>query len=232
MVGACTTELKNGKIWLLLEHCPHGDMKHFLHKNRDVIIKGLDREVPHKSLNIRLFIKWAHGVAKGMEYLSSKNIMHGDLAARNILITNCHKDENYLAKVCDFGLSKAFYDKTRYEKQAQKNLSWKWMAVDYFETGMFNMTSDVWSFGVVFWEMLSMGRFPYAGGNANDTIAEIILGFRLLVPDEISEVQWLVKCYNEVTKMCWKLDPKQRCSFSDLVETFKMHLTTEEKENY
>ena len=72
MVGACTTELKNGKIWLLLEHCPHGDMKHFLHKNRDVIIKGLDREVPHKSLNIRLFIKWAHGVAKGMEYLSSK----------------------------------------------------------------------------------------------------------------------------------------------------------------
>ena len=77
-----------------------------------------------------------------------------------------------------------------------------------------------------------MGRFPYAGGNANDTIAEIILGFRLPVPDEISEVQWLVKCYNEVTKMCWELDPKQRCSFLDLVKTFETYLTTEEKENY
>jgi serine/threonine protein kinase len=206
-------------------------MKHFLHKNRDVIIEGLDREVPHKSLNIRLFIKWGHGVAKGMEYLSSKNIMHGDLAARNILITNCHQDENYLAKVCDFGLSKAFYDKTSYKKQDRKNVPWKWMAVDYFETGMFTMTSDVWSFGVVFWEMLSMGRFPYAGGNQNDTIAEIILGFRLPVPDEISEVQWLKQCYEEVAKMCWQLDPKQRSSFSDLVKTFETYLTTDEKEN-
>ena len=70
-----------------------------------------------------------------MEYLVSKKVMHGDLAARNILICNYNKDENYLAKISDFGLSKCLYDKSSYEKHERKNLPWKWMDIDYFETG-------------------------------------------------------------------------------------------------
>ena len=166
-----------------------------------------------------------------MEYLASKNIMHGDLAARNILITNYH-DESYLAKIADFGLSKNFYDKTSYVKQDRKNLPWKWMDVDFYETNVFRLSSDVWSFGVVFWEMLSIGRFPYAGGDADDTIKKIKAGFRLPVPDEVKDANWLAKCYNDVTEMCWQLDPKQRCNFSDLVKIFKNLLTIEEKEAY
>ena len=232
MIGACTTQFRTGKIWLLLEYCPHGDMKNFLLNNRDVISQDLHHnEVPHEILNIRLFLKWSHGICKGMEYLASRNIMHGDLAARNILITNVN-DESYLAKICDFGLSKNFYDKTSYEKQDRKNIPWKWMDVDFFETGVLRMSSDVWSFGVVFWEMLSMGGLPYPGGDAEDTIKKIKAGFRLPVPDEVKEANWLSKCYNEVTKMCWQLDPKKRCSFSDLVKIFETLLTTEEKENY
>ena len=106
------------------------------------------------------------------------------------------------------------------------------MAVDFFETGVLTVNSDVWSFGVVFWEMLSIGNHPYGGGDADDTIKKIKAGFRLPVPDEVKEANWLAKCYNEVTEMCWKLDPKQRCNFSDLVKTFKTLLTTEEKESY
>ena len=94
------------------------------------------------------------------------------------------------------------------------------------------MTSDVWSFGVVFWEMLSMGRFPYAGDNKKETISAIKAGSRLPVPDEVNGIQWLVECYKEVKKMCWHLDPKQRSSFSELVKTFETYLTTEEMENY
>ena len=233
MLGACTTELKSGKIWLLLEYCPHGDMKHFLLQNRDVIYQGLHyHRVPHEILNIRLFINWSHGICKGMEYLASKNIMHGDLAARNILITKLNHDESYLAKIADFGLSKSFYDKTRYEKQDRKNLPWKWMDPDFYETGFFRLSSDVWSFGIVFWEMLSMGRLPYPEGNAEDTINQIKDGFRLSVPDEVKEANWLAKCYSEVTEMCWKLDPKKRCNFTDLVKIFETHLSTDEKEKY
>merc|ERR1719350_1040362 len=167
-----------------------------------------------------------------MDYLASKNIMHGDLAARNILICKHENDKSYLAKIADFGLSKAFCEKASYLKQERKNIPWKWMAVDYFETEVLTLSSDVWSFGVVFWEMLSFGQLPYAGRDAVDTIKEIKAGFRLPVPDEVKETNWLVKCYNDVTKMCLQLDPNQRCSFSDLVKTFETYLMSEEKENY
>jgi serine/threonine protein kinase len=165
MIGACTAQQSSGKIWLILEYCPCGDMKNFLNKNSDVFIQDLNNQVPQKILNARLFIKWAYDIVKGMEYLSLKNIMHGDLAARNILIHNLD-NENYVAKVTDFGLSKAFYDKTSYKKQDRKNVPWKWMDIAYLKTGVFQKSSDVWSFGVVFWEMLSIGQVPYLGGNA------------------------------------------------------------------
>jgi len=233
MIGACTMNFKTGKIWLLLEYCPHGDMKTFLLRNRDVINQGLHyNSIPHEVLNIRLFLKWSHGICKGMEYLASKNIMLGDLAARNIIITNFSHEESYLAKIGDFGLSKAFYEKATYHKQERKDIPWKWMAVDYFETDVLTLRSDVWSFGVVFWEILSMGQNPYAGGNTDETIKKIKAGFRLSVPDEVKEANWLTKCYNDVTKMCWQLDPNKRCSFSDLIKIFETLLTTEEKENY
>jgi hypothetical protein len=230
MIGACTTGHNTGRLWLLLEHCSCGDMKHFLDKNRDVFEQDLLNQLPHKSLNVRLSIKWGYGIAKGMDYLSSKKIMHGDLAARNILI--CTSDqENYLAKVTDFGLSKAFYDKTSYAKQDRRMVPWKWMDVHFLETNIFTMNSDIWSFGVVFWEMLSIGRTPYAGCTADDTIKEIKAGYRLPPPDEISQFEVLVKCYKEVTQMCWHPKPKQRSSFSDLVQTFETYFTPEEKEN-
>ena len=232
MVGACTTKVRSGELWLLLEFCPHGDLKNFLLKNRDIILQDIDNQAPHKILNTRLFVKWSRSISKGMEYLSSKNIMHGDLAARNILIGNFNHNEQYLAKISDFGLSKAFYDQTSYEKEDRNQVPWKWMDIDYYTTGKFTMSSDVWSFGVVFWEMLSMGGLPYAGGNVNNTIKEIKDGYRLPVPDEIVKVQWLVKCYEDVAKMCWQLDPKQRGKFSDLVKNFDAYLMTEEKEQY
>ena len=231
MVGACTSEIKNGRIWLLLEHCSHGDMKNFLLKHRDDIMEGLQNQLPDKSLNMRLIVKWAHNIAKGMEFLASKKIMHGDLAARNILI-NSIDHETYLAKISDFGLSKAFYDTSAYEKQNRKDIPWKWMSINFLETGTFTLRSDVWSFGVVFWEMLSIGRIPYAGGERKDTINEIKAGFRLPPPDEISQVQWLVECYDEMTNICWHSNPKHRASFSDLVQTLETYLTSEEKENY
>jgi FMS-like tyrosine kinase 1 len=105
------------------------------------------------------------------------------------------------------------------------------MDVDFLETSIFIMSSDVWSFGVVFWEMLSVGRTPYPGANANDTIKEIKAGYSIQEPYEISQCQKLRECYKDVTKMCWHANPKLRSSFSNLVQTFENYLTPEEKED-
>lgn len=228
MIGACTTGEKTDKVWLISEYCRSGDMKHFLHRNRDVSMQDLHNQAPHKSLNTRLLIKWGHGIAKGMEYLTSKNIMHGDLAARNILISN--SDHDYLAKITDFGLSKAFHDKTCYLKQDRRNVPWKWMDIDHLGSGILTLRSDVWSLGAVFWETPSVGQTPYVGGNAKDTIKETKAGYRPPPPDEICQIHWLVECYNEVTKMCWHSNPNQRSSFLNLVQTFETYLTNEEKD--
>ena len=99
-----------------------------------------------------------------MEFLAQNNIMHGDLAARNVLISETLNCAGCLvAKVADFGLSKAFYGGIIYEKQSRLNLPWRWMAVELFKDGLFTMNSDVWSYGVLVWEILSIGEQPYAG---------------------------------------------------------------------
>ena len=106
------------------------------------------------------------------------------------------------------------------------------MDISFLQTGQFTMSSDVWSFGIVLWEMLSLGRLPYAGQNVKDTIREINSGYRLSVPEEISRVQVLVEIYDEVAKRCWQLNPKERWTFTYLVDYFETYLTSEEKDEY
>ena len=99
-----------------------------------------------------------------MEFLSSKNIYHGDLAARNILL-----DENLVAKVSDFGLSRRCYE--NFSKRdifsddndpSPKLLPVKWLALEILNYGHFiPQKSDVWSFGVLLWELFSIGLHPY-----------------------------------------------------------------------
>ena len=92
------------------------------------------------TFNSRFFLRWAYDISKGMEYLASKAIMHGDLAARNILISsdvdNCN---SLVAKIADFGLAKNFYGNITYQKSKRKYLPWKWM-VRYF---LLNILSNI-----------------------------------------------------------------------------------------
>ncbi|XP_023245097.1 vascular endothelial growth factor receptor kdr-like [Copidosoma floridanum] len=87
---------------------------------------------------------WAYQVANGMEYLFQRKVLHCDLAARNILLT-----ENNIIKICDFGLAKTLYKDENYKKQCVGKLPVKWMAIESIRDGVFSTMSDVWSFGVV-----------------------------------------------------------------------------------
>ena len=106
------------------------------------------------------------------------------------------------------------------------------MDIDYLETGEFTMKSDIWSFGIVLWEILSMGREPYAGGDTKSTVDEIKAGFRLPCPEEVQHVQELVDLYNGSTQWCWQLNLDLRWNFADFIEYFETYLTNNEKEEY
>ena len=228
MIGSCKCDLEtNGDLWLLIEFCQYGDLKNYLIKNEAAIINGNFND----PINSRCLLKWAYDVAKGMNYLSENRIMHGDLAARNILL-----DENPLqqgspvAKVADFGLSKKFYDNVNYTKRERLYVPWKWMAFEFLTKGFFTLRSDVWSFAVVVWEILSFGRIPYGHQEYTDVVKQIEQGFRLPCPDNIKHTtNWSPEAlYDELAKLCFIADPDDRATFSEVVQAIAKHLSTTE----
>ena len=101
VIASCSSEFaENEELWILLEFCPRGDLKHFLEKNKKEILS----ETGTNSINHRCLIQRAYDVASGMEFLATNQIMHGDLAARNILIDENLLEGKYpIARIADFG---------------------------------------------------------------------------------------------------------------------------------
>ena len=106
LLGACTSDIRLREVYLLLEYCPFGDLKKFLVERRDKFRACLEGTAGHleSPFGPGLLHGWAYSIARGMEYLAGRKIMHGDLAARNVLV-----GEHYVAKISDFGLSKMMY---------------------------------------------------------------------------------------------------------------------------
>ena len=217
MIGSCTSELnKTGKLWLLIELCQFGDLKRYLMKHSHKIMSGCEKG----PINSRCLIKWAYNIAKGMDYLTKNKIMHGDLAARNIMLdANPLKSGYPVAKVADFGLSKNFYDNIMYEKTVREMVPWKWMAYEYITSGCFTLNSDVWSFAIVLWEILSLGGEPYGMQKYDEVVDQIESGYRLPCPKEIKAIQsWSPQeLYDKLSKVCFKPEPTDRATFSNVV---------------
>merc|ERR1719295_2087667 len=104
-------------------------------------------------------------IAAGMEYLSGHNYVHRDLAARNCLV-----GENFTVKICDFGLARDIYAADYYRVQTKSLLPVRWMSAESMLYGKFTAESDVWSYGVLLWEIYSFGLQPYYGYSNQEVI--------------------------------------------------------------
>ena len=232
LIASCASEFEmKGELWLLLEFCQHGDLKNYLIKNQTKILSGTQLDI----INSRCLIKWAYDVANGMQFLSKNKIMHGDLAARNILM-----DENLLinecpvAKVADFGLSKKLNDYAIYEKESREFVPWKWMAMEYLMDQYFTLSSDVWSYGVLFWEILSFGKTPYGHQDYDEVVAKLERGSRLTYPDYTKSVKiWSPEnLFEELANVCFKADPEARGNFTEVIQILEKALLADELTRY
>ncbi|KAJ8673414.1 hypothetical protein QAD02_004676, partial [Eretmocerus hayati] len=158
---------------------------------------------------IQDLLSWAFQVARGMEYLSQKKVLHGDLAARNILLA---KDK--VVKICDFGLAKTMYKYDNYQKKSDGPVPLRWMAIESIKYGIFSSQSDVWSFGIVLWEFFTVGEIPYPGMRVHKLSQMLDQGYRMEQPEYASDSVY------EIMLWCWKSNPKLRPSFTQLVERF------------
>ena len=146
---------------------------------------------------------------------------------RNILL-----DENLVAKVSDFGLAKAMYDNVGYKKNARVYVPWKWMALEFLSDGVFTLKSDVWSYGVVLWEMFALGQEPYSQTGRDDAIRRIKDGFRLSLPEEAASIEFAPRVYEEVMRRCWIADSHDRISFAEVVSSLEAQMEADEMEEY
>ena len=237
MVGSYTTRIReDGEIWMLLEYCALGDVKNFLTKNREKFIKSFGGWIDtDENIDSRLLIQWSYDIAKGMEYLASKRIMHGDLAARNILLSSLEKSGRKLvAKVADFGLSKKIATAFYYRKLERNYLPWKWMAYEFLEDNIFKMKSDVWSYGVVIWELLALGEIPYEDQTFEEVFEQLQDGYRLSCPELVKSIKtWGAEdFYKSIAKRCFVKDEVHRSSFEEVVKFIESQLREDELRSY
>lgn len=144
-------------------------------------------------------------VADGMSYLSSNKIIHGDLAARNCLIST-----ELRVKVADLGIGHDVYTDDYYDDGTQL-LPIRWMPPEIMRSAEFSIYSDMWSFGVLCWEVFSFGRQPYEMVSNEELLTLIPKGLQLQIPEE--------GCPNPLYTLmqdCWHLHPEKRPKFAQL----------------
>lgn len=138
-----------------------------------------------------------------MSYLVEEDIVHRDLAARNVLM-----DHNGVCKVSDFGLSRDVDDKGFYQRHAEGQLlPLKWMALESILYRVYTTKSDVWSYGVVLWEIWELGASPYSDINLNLLPDMLQKGYRLSKPQQATDDLY------KIMLACWAADPVQRPDF-------------------
>lgn len=198
----CITQLigisRTNPPTMVLELVPLGSMLDYLQQNGDSVRVTLELPL------------WAAQVAQGMLYLEGQRFIHRDLAARNILLAS-----KMQVKISDFGLSTLTAEGKDYY-QASQGGRWpiKWYAPECVNYGTFSHASDVWSYGILLWEMYSLGQQPYDGLSGAEVVKFIESGKRLLRP---------IKAEMEVFSImtwCWEYEPSKRPKFNELFDFF------------
>ncbi|XP_019381150.1 PREDICTED: receptor-type tyrosine-protein kinase FLT3 [Gavialis gangeticus] len=232
------TTLKNGSYITSVKMDSLGDMQpsqdlDLISESNGMLMSSEEDEI--KYINGRLYeeedfnvltfedlLCFSYQVAKGMEFLESKSCIHRDLAARNVLVTH-----GKVVKICDFGLARDIENDSNYIIKGNTRLPVKWMAPESLFERIYTIKSDVWSYGILLWEIFSLGVNPYPGIQVDANFYKLIQsGFKMDQPYYATEEIYFVM------QSCWALDSRKRPSFSWLVSLLDSQLVDAEGEVY
>ncbi|XP_011709101.1 ephrin type-A receptor 5 isoform X7 [Macaca nemestrina] len=185
---------KSKPVMIVTEYMENGSLDTFLKKNDG-------------QFTVIQLVGMLRGIAAGMKYLSDMGYVHRDLAARNILINS-----NLVCKVSDFGLSRVLEDdpEAAYTTRGGK-IPIRWTAPEAIAFRKFTSASDVWSYGIVMWEVVSYGERPYWEMTNQDVIKAVEEGYRLPSPMDCPAALY------QLMLDCWQKDRNSRPKFDEIV---------------
>jgi hypothetical protein len=193
--------LRSKPYVLVVELMSQGNLRDYLRKSR-----GTDDRPSMVSYEQMVYM--ATQVAAGMSHLSENKVVHRDLAARNVLV-----DSQLCCKVADFGFARDVYTEDYYRKRAGGKVPFKWMAPESLLDSVSTSASDVWSFGVVMWEIVTLGASPYPMVNVSDLLTKLRNGYRMEQPAGCPDE------YYSIMKSCWQDAPSARPTFPTLTKS-------------
>uniref|UniRef100_A0AAY4ERP6 receptor protein-tyrosine kinase n=1 Tax=Denticeps clupeoides TaxID=299321 RepID=A0AAY4ERP6_9TELE len=187
---------KSSPVMIITEFMENGSLDTFLRQNDG-------------QFTVIQLVGMLRGIASGMKYLADMNYVHRDLAARNILVNS-----NLVCKVSDFGLSRFLEDDTSdptYTSALGGKIPIRWTAPEAIQYRKFTSASDVWSYGIVMWEVMSYGERPYWDMTNQDVINAIEQDYRLPPPMDCPSA------LHQLMLDCWQKDRNNRPKFSQIV---------------
>ncbi|XP_051943004.1 fibroblast growth factor receptor 3 isoform X10 [Hippocampus zosterae] len=220
LLGACT---QDGPLYVLVEYASKGNLREYLRARRP---PGMDYsfdtcKIPDEQLTFKDLVSCAYQVARGMEYLASQKCIHRDLAARNVLVT-----EDNVMKIADFGLARDVHNLDYYKKTTNGRLPVKWMAPEALFDRVYTHQSDVWSYGVLLWEIFTLGGSPYPGIPVEELFKLLKEGHRMDKPANCTHELYMIM------RECWHAVPSQRPTFRQLVEDHDRVLSMTSTDEY
>ncbi|ODM94805.1 Tyrosine-protein kinase receptor Tie-1 [Orchesella cincta] len=189
---------------MVLEYCKNGSLESYLLKNKQkfqnqvshgTFVEECELLVGNQFAPLQL-LNWTSDIAKAVEFIHCKRVIHGDLASRNILLTS-----NLTAKVGDFGLSRQLVGTSCYTKKTRCPLPWRNMAIESLKQMQFSVKSDIWALGITLWEIYTLGDKPYVGMRYNSDFIKLLQGgMRPPKPNNIEErlYEFMLKCWDAV----------------------------------
>ncbi|CAB3982894.1 fibroblast growth factor receptor, partial [Paramuricea clavata] len=216
LIGVCSSA--GGPFYLIVEYCDNGSLIDYLKKYDEPshdYVNTANRETLSQEWKQRRTLE----ICNGMKYLANHKIVHRDLAARNILL-----DSNTVAQISDFGMAKDVYLKSYYKQQSEGCFPLRWMAIESIKSLQFNEKTDVWSFGVLVWEIFTHGNLPYYDIIDDQKVALYILsGKKLKRPQDCPKF-----LYNIMLK-CWSTKNFNRPKFWELYKNLNENIQYQPK---
>ncbi|ERE85220.1 macrophage colony-stimulating factor 1 receptor [Cricetulus griseus] len=187
--------------------------------SNDSFEQDLDKEAS-RPLELWDLLHFSSQVAQGMAFLASKNCIHRDVAARNVLLTSGH-----VAKIGDFGLARDIMNDSNYVVKGNARLPVKWMAPESIFDCVYTVQSDVWSYGILLWEIFSLGLNPYPGILVNSKFYKLVKdGYQMAQP------VFAPKNIYSIMQSCWDLEPTKRPTFQQICFLLQEQAQQDKKE--